>query len=492
MCSLLAFILFYFQIYVFKIYLSIELFAEACVFSNGLNDDGHSKIYDEDHRKLEVESLKSGTRETKDVDYLKQRFRSTCPSSSSMRASLLKTTGQELSPSYAPSVEVNIPYTITSISPSITSTSKPASEFQLHSVKSFPSCSKLASDTMIEFSKTSTCMAYQGIRLAFNNLKFNHSSQLQHFLGSTLRLAFHDAGEFDQNLSDLSGPDGCLSNNPANLGFKSIHLPTMVYLEPIYQRYCDKISRADFWALTGKLAAERADLRQIVNINFQFGRKDRLECSEGINRLPSAQGSLDHIISVFVSRMGLTLEDGVTLLGAHSMGNVHVNISGYGLISQVNRGTVNAWDNSPNYLTNEYYQSMLFNKKWTNTIQQNSNSKKNIWSNGGDNIMLNTDLALAFPSQKDPLASIGEVCAYKGGCYNWVTNSYNYSKPPTLAQVENYAKSNAAVFLTAFSKAYSKMICVGYGQPDLIDGSKSQGKLGELTSIDFSTCEVVK
>jgi hypothetical protein len=53
--------------------------------------------------------------------------------------------------------------------------------------------------------------------------------------------------------ADGAGPDGCLSS--VNTAGEEV----TEALEPIWQANCHRISRADFWALAGKLALESAD-----------------------------------------------------------------------------------------------------------------------------------------------------------------------------------------------------------------------------------------
>jgi hypothetical protein len=85
-------------------------------------------------------------------------------------------------------------------------------------------------------------------------------------------------------------------------------------LEPIWQKYCDKISRADFWALTGKLAIEYSEPTKFINIPYQYGRIDNRDCSAGTGRLPNAQSGLSEVSRVIVKQMGLTMNDGGLLL----------------------------------------------------------------------------------------------------------------------------------------------------------------------------------
>lgn len=127
--------------------------------------------------------------------------------------------------------------------------------------------------------------------------------------GVAVRLAFHDAGEVYVSSSDSLGPDGCLSSVSDNAGL--IESTSLVYttLEPIWQQYCDLITRADFWALFAKLAVEGSDPTGAISINYQYGRKDVNNCQSGAGRLPDALEGLDEIERVFVTQMALTLDD---------------------------------------------------------------------------------------------------------------------------------------------------------------------------------------
>ncbi len=67
-----------------------------------------------------------------------------------------------------------------------------------------------------------------------------------------------------------------------------------------------------------------------IPIQFQFGRRDAVSCPVPRDRLPNAQLGRSAIIQVFVTQMGLSLSDAITLIGAHTIGHVHPEISGYG------------------------------------------------------------------------------------------------------------------------------------------------------------------
>eukprot|EP01038_Epipyxis_sp_PR26KG_P012773 gene12773-17125_t len=216
--------------------------------------------------------------------------------------------------------------------------------------------------------------------------------RVANLLGSAARLVFHDAGEFDKNSSDNFGPDGCLSNSDPNSGLKEDVTITMTLIQGLYTKYCDKMSRADFWVLFGKIALESAlpnglfaqesglpnvlvvgqNSNTQLNLPFQWGRKDATgscDLPAGVERLPGHQPGLSEFTKTFVTNMGLTLTDGVVLSGAHSVGHTHTQFSGFGhgdsLATLESNPLTNAWDESPFIFDNLYYDS-LAGEFWLN------------------------------------------------------------------------------------------------------------------------------
>jgi hypothetical protein len=349
-----------------------------------------------------------------------------------------------------------------------------------------------------------------------------------------IRLAFHDAAEFDKSSTDLSGPDGCLSNSPLNNGLVEPTSLVNTFIEPLWQSVCDKISRADFWALFAKIMAEDAALPGKMNIPFSYGRRDSSVCPD-YNRLPDAQKGMNEIIDLFVTRMGLTLADGVVLQGSHSVGHVHQNVSGYFLenpgtfepLDPSKDVTVNAWDTTPAVLDNNYFISM-FIIAWASVKVHASNEKRNIWvALTGPVVALNTDMVVGFSISADPPnfgvdiaggntnpVDIGQACLQSNkdfpevdnfipcrpidapigfypcqfGCTKYNTPfSYvgiNTTKPSTFKQVMAYTQSND-LFLKDYASAFSRMMNVGYGS-----SSSSPKKLGYLTDIDLNSCQL--
>lgn len=65
-------------------------------------------------------------------------------------------------------------------------------------------------------------------------------------------------------------------------------------------------------------------------------------------------------------------------MGAHTIGHVHIDVSGYGL-NTTGDEKLNAFDGTPNRFDNEYFISLLNDRK-TNTPQPEDIPRtKNLW-----------------------------------------------------------------------------------------------------------------
>ena len=156
----------------------------------------------------------------------------------------------------------------------------------------------------------SICSAYQGIKKDFTNIIPSTPFDKANLYGAAVRLAFHDAGEIDlTNSTDTMGPDGCLSSSSDNAGLVEDTSIVYTVIEPMWQSYCDKISRADFWVLFAKLALEFSDPTKSIQLDYQYGRQDKTVCEPKVERLPDAQYGMEMIQKVFVTQMGLSIED---------------------------------------------------------------------------------------------------------------------------------------------------------------------------------------
>jgi len=336
----------------------------------------------------------------------------------------------------------------------------------------------------------------------FNALMTANSADaftLSDILGQAVRNAFHDAGEIDIRATDTMGPDGCLSPSSDNAGLiEAGSTKILTVLEPIWQKYCDQISRADFWFLFAKLSVEfAAGGTGNINIPFYWGRVDKTPgaCTPpAAGRLPSAQLGLAVLNTVFVSQMGLTLVDAVTLLGAHSLGHVHTANSGYGApgVNPAANVAVNSWDGTPTTFDNRYYNRLL-NIPWRNTgtVTTAAGASIDTWVNGGaSTIMLNADMNLAYAistAGTNAVGVAGQNCVTANGAAAGTCNNPTAATTTsTFATVVNYANNNAA-FLAAFAASFAKMGAVGYNVNGVSTTTKSPA-LGTLQSINLLAC----
>lgn len=349
--------------------------------------------------------------------------------------------------------------------------------------------------------------------------------------GSCLRVAFHDAGEFNLLLAgDKLGPDGCLSDSEPNHGLIEAGSIIINEIEPIWQKYCEFISRADMYVLIGKWAAERGDLTQTLNIPFHIGRQDALgNCDSDGSRLPNHQIGFDEFTRVFVNQMGMSIFDAVVVNGAHTVGHVHPENSGFGFVRDETFleqfPLTNAWSEAPDSFDADYFASLIL-EPWKNMIEDNAPVvNKNFWfvdelvpvDETDPNsplvphfltIMLNSDMSQTFVIDQSVtdgvvIGTIGEVCgafvvdAIEGppaveGTYGCVMpdgtikrdwpieekfNTQNALASNVYEQANQYIL-NPAAFLFDFPRAYNAMTSVGYG-----GGNSKLGTLQEVPAF---------
>jgi Peroxidase len=145
-----------------------------------------------------------------------------------------------------------------------------------------------------------------------------------------MRAGFHDPGEFDPDATDDFGPDGCVSHNTDNIGlFESSSLIKTI-VAPLWQDVCDLVNAADFIPLIAKVIVELSlsDDEQAgeISIPLYVGRKTNEQCNLINGRLPGAQPGFFNFHPFFEEKMGLSVFEGGTLLGGHTLGHVHCNV----------------------------------------------------------------------------------------------------------------------------------------------------------------------
>ena len=173
-------------------------------------------------------------------------------------------------------------------------------------------------------------------------------------IGGFARLIFHDC------IGD-GGCDGCLDINiPPNAGL----IRYITTLDGLFtSRYADKMSRADFYALAAVVGLEKATSYSQDKFRgryqLKFGRKD---CStvpheDSKNKFPSALGNIDDTLSFFAKEFGFNTRETVALLGAHTLGRVRMETSGFE--GRWVRNTSIDGVNPASVLDNEYYKEIL-------------------------------------------------------------------------------------------------------------------------------------
>jgi len=259
-------------------------------------------------------------------------------------------------------------------------------------------------------------------------------------LATVLRLSFHDC---------VGGCNGCLNvDNADNAGLADI----VADLDTVYTEngYDSVLSRADFWALAGIYAVDKAivlnnadceeDECQVPDsgLVFQWGRVDCATApyTDVDVGLPSA--TLDHanVMSFFATEFGFDANETVALLGAHTLGKA----------SSENSGFSGPWiSDETDYFNNEYYKKLVDpDLTWKHRdATRNTDSSHWQWNVPGEVFMLNTD-----------------ICLYKDIIVNDEGKSScdftTCEAAPTASAVEAFAASND-VWITEFTKIYTKM-----------------------------------
>lgn len=175
-----------------------------------------------------------------------------------------------------------------------------------------------------------------------------------------VRLAFHDC---------TGGCDGCV-----DLDFHEndgLQVPLAV-LDPIVARHeTSDVSRADIWALAYLLAADVAQSRSSIKVDFGMqyvGRKnceDRFEqcldkngfvraCSSTLGPhvdLPLPDITTEDLFHFFAQEFSFTVQETVALMGAHTLGSLERTNTGF--------PGPNGWVRDNLKLDNDYYKELV-------------------------------------------------------------------------------------------------------------------------------------
>lgn len=214
----------------------------------------------------------------------------------------------------------------------------------------------------------------------------------------------------------------------------------------------------------------------------------------------------------------------MTLLGAHTVGRVHPEHSGFGFdVDDINvKVEQNAWDLSPMDFDHGYwleFEMQRYKQQRTGEYSGDPNIRT-LWAPIDGNeanviIMLNTDMILRFGINAthvingNKVGKPGTVCGHKAfatfpvvspneeGCEFPIADDTDISmgstqNTTTFTALSDVAKqfTNVFVFLDAFTIAFTKMSRVGF-RVELVNGTEivqSGGKLGFLRAFDLNTC----
>ncbi len=119
-------------------------------------------------------------------------------------------------------------------------------------------------------------------------------------------------------------------------------------------------------------------------------------------------------------------------------------------------------------------------------LDETVNGQYVFFPNGGvtPEIMLFTDMSLAFDIGSDPQSSISPHPRRCG------PNSDCQSSPASVrSRVDQYA-TNSTLFLSDFVRSFEKMVNVEYSYEDKRTGQSFVGRLGTLTYFDPNTCSL--
>lgn len=196
--------------------------------------------------------------------------------------------------------------------------------------------------------------------------------------GLLTRLAWHNSGTYKKADNTGGSFGGTMIYKPEETDGENAGLSIgREFLSEFKQKY-PWLSRGDLWTLGGVVAVQECGGPKI---KWRPGRQD-IDDQQRVpenGRLPHASLGSDHVREVF-SRMGLTDQETVALIGAHCLGKCHTDRSGYD----------GPWGPSFNMFTNDFFVRLLQNwhvRKWDGKKQYEDDETNSF-------MMLPTDMAL--------------------------------------------------------------------------------------------------
>eukprot|EP01065_Artemidia_motanka_P013305 TRINITY_DN1733_c2_g1_i1.p1 TRINITY_DN1733_c2_g1~~TRINITY_DN1733_c2_g1_i1.p1 ORF type:complete len:1507 (+),score=501.08 TRINITY_DN1733_c2_g1_i1:59-4579(+) len=283
-------------------------------------------------------------------------------------------------------------------------------------------------------------------------------------LGNLVRHSFHDSGTWDASARcfDRGGADGCLLlSDPSNRGLEGVVADLDVFCRRFAAPHPANISLADCWHLVATVAIE-ASLPAGASLGYTFtwGRSDAATCAADLGRLPAAEGGYAHVMAMMSERLGLTEEDVVALIGAHTLGRMRGNVSGYPGRADQEWAT---WSSTPAVFDNSYYVELL-GGDWR-PQQSDDLARHYFYEAGTRRAALIADVSLIYDvgaGSTETNASVDpKQCAATAA---QLPDSVRRCPIQTRAgrkHVEHFA-ANATAFYEAFGRAWGKVLSLGY------------------------------
>jgi catalase (peroxidase I) len=259
-------------------------------------------------------------------------------------------------------------------------------------------------------------------------------------------------------------------STPLNSGLERI----VAIYDMIYTPFQDIISRADFWVFGANLAIEMASTKALTGdrinlpssiggpllLPFRGGRIDRDNCT-GLDGdlVPPIHTGWSQMTALFSGKMAMTTNQIVALMGAHTLGQITRNNSGF----------QGSWTSFSSSFSNLYY-SGLIGSAWSNL---NSSS---IWtdqvSSTVANVMITPDIEMIYsPSSQCPQFLLGLF--ESRGC------KQNFGP---MQVVQEFA-SNLTSFYANFSESWQ--LLTEYGNATLSELCAQSSDVNQDGSVDI-------
>ena len=277
-----------------------------------------------------------------------------------------------------------------------------------------------------------------------------------------------------------------------NLDNKGLEIPIDAIAD-IVSAYSSTLSRSDVWALAALVSANEAQDDDNVQISFPFDWYGRSDCSSTDGKssadqsLPSPDLNTHELLEFFSTSFGLSTRETVALMGAHTIGQMSQQNSGF----DGGRG----WAGNNRNLDNGYFDGLIGGdedevtlgqiddddtlyraRDWTRQIQDNSNipniPNRQFWFNQRDNgrrtIMTSSDIALVRDFSNSMDVETKEVsCSFRG------RNTGCPFARETFRIVAEF-KFDVDQWIVEFKDVFTKVLLTGYDASGSCDSPPCQ------------------